>query len=575
MVWFELGTSSSHYVISARTFRTFFRLLRLHVILPPEAAYFDISLWAFRNSIQKLTPTPHISRRCGERNPAHPDHIPKMGKPKQYTKPPKKSKNKPVDPETADDFQEAADREEDTGSKWRAGDSAKSGRAFVRALDVYDKGLQKYPQNFDLAYNKARLLLDITQQPALVEHVGLPLIDLLSQTLEAHRYALKLNEENPDVLFNTSQVLTSLAEQLSEAGQSHHAIPLLQESLEFLSSCLSRQEMLLEQQKQDFEDMEEDGGVQLDENERPASTGASDESEQTALVETPITANDLLDTVHASLSALTTLVPMVEQAALQTYGDMAHALTEKRGPSYITLLPEDLQDVAKFTVALDRAIFIAAFADAQYSFMSIELDTYLQQLDSFNIPTKEQSAHALSAEAEARTEFALSAIENLRGSPNFPAQVCWKQLSTAQEMYTTATKLDTDDAKERKAQVYESKGNVELLRHRLASTPGTPLSESIQRSAKTLIQNAQTYYKGAAQLARADDDDELEVKAKQRWLIATDIAAAMYGVEAKEAPFEGNSENARGDLVQAIGDVVDEGLIEMSLGEEIMRRVGE
>ena len=502
----------------------------------------------------------------------HPGISNQMGKPKQHARPPKKSKHKPSEPETADDFQEAADREEDTGSKWRAGDSAKSGRAFVRALEIYDKGLQKHSNSFDLAYNKARLLLEVTQRQALVEHIGLPLIDLLSQTLEAHRYALKLNEENPDVLFNTSQVLTSLAEQLSEAGQSHHAIPLLQESLELLSSCLSRQEMLLEQQQQDFDDMDE-GGVQLDPDEKPASASASDVSEQTALVETPMSANDLLDTVHASLSSLTTLIPMVERSALQTYGDMAHALTEKRAPNYITLLPSDLQDKARLAIALDRAIFIAAFADAQYSFMAIELDTYVQQLDTFNIPEKEQSAHALNAEAEARTELALSAIERIQDSPEYTAQLCWKQLSTAQDLYTTATKLETDDAKERKAHVYESKGNIELLRHRLASTTGTPLSDSIQRSAKTLIQNAQTYYKGAAQLARADEDDELEVKAKQRWLIATDIAAAMYGVEVKDAPFDGNSENARGDILQAIGDVVDEGLIEMSLGEEIMKRV--
>jgi tetratricopeptide (TPR) repeat protein len=502
------------------------------------------------------------------------DLISKMGKPKQHTRPPKKSKHKPAEPETADDFQEAADREEDTGSKWRAGDSAKSGRAFVRALEVYDKGLRTHPTNFDLAYNKARLLLEITQQPALVEHIGLPLIDLLAKALEAHRYALKLNEESPDVLFNTAQVLTSLAEQLSEAGQPHHAIPLLQESLELLSSCLSRQEMLLEQQQQDFQDIDEGGGgVQLDPDERPASTSASDVSEQTALVEAPMSANDLLDTVHASLSSLTTLVPMVEQSALQTYGDMAHTLTEKRAPSYISMLPSDLQDTARFKVALDRAIFIAAFADAQYSFMAIDLDTYLQQLDAFEFPAKEQSAHALSAEAEARTEFALSAIENFQGSPDSPAQLYWKQLSLAQDLYTAVTKLETEEAKERKAHSYESKGNIELLRHRLASTSGTPLSESIQRSAKTLIQNAQTYFKGAAQLARADEDSELEVKAKQRWLIATDIAAAMYGVEVKEAPFDGNSENARGDIVQAIADVVDEGLIEMSLGEVIMRRV--
>ncbi|KAK5171798.1 uncharacterized protein LTR77_003434 [Saxophila tyrrhenica] len=495
-----------------------------------------------------------------------------MAKPKQHTRPPKKPKAKAVDPETADDYQELADKEEEAGGKHRVGDPAKSSRAFVRALEIYDKGLQRHPTNFDLAYNKARLEFEVTQHPALAEHVGLPLIELLGQTLESHRYALRLNEENPDTLFNTSQVLTSLAEELSEDGQSQNAIPLLQESLELLSGCLSRQEMMLEQQQVDFQDFE-DGGVPIDPDEKPASTNGSDASEQTAIVEAPITASDLLDTVHASLSALTTLVPLVDQSAVQTYGDMAHSLTEKRAASYISLLPEDLQDAARFSIGLDRAIFIAAFADAQFSFVAIEMATYLQRLDTFDLPGKEQSAHALCAEAEARTELSLSIIDRFQGPADAAAQTCWNQLKTAQDLYSAALKLDDEDAKDRKPKVYGSKGDVELLRHRLASAPGTTLSEGIQRSAKTLIQNAQKFYKGGAQLAKSDGDDELEVKAKQRWAIAADIGALMYGIEVTEAPFQGSSQSARGDVIEALEAVVDEGLVEMSLGEEVMRRM--
>lgn len=55
---------------------------------------------------------------------------------------------------TADDFQEAADAEEETGGKWRAGDPAKSSRAFVRAIEIYNNGLQRHPKDADLAYNK-------------------------------------------------------------------------------------------------------------------------------------------------------------------------------------------------------------------------------------------------------------------------------------------------------------------------------------------------------------------------------------------------------------------------------------
>jgi hypothetical protein len=278
--------------------------------------------------------------------------------------------------------------------------------------------------------------------------------------------------------------------------------------------------------------------------------------------------------VHASLSSLTTLIPIVDQSGLQTYGDMAHSLTEKKAASYISLLPEDEQEAARFSVGLDRAIFIAALADAQYSFVAIEMETYLEQLNAFNLTGKNQSAHALSAEAEARMEFCLSTIDRFQSSPDAPAQIMWKQLTTAQDLYSAALKLDDDDAVERKAKTYASKGDLELLRHRLASMPQSSLSDGVKRSAKTLAQNALKFYKGAAQLARSSGDQELEVKAKQRWGIAADVAAVMYGVPAFEVPPADDPTNARGDTMEALESVINEGLIDMALGEDIVRSRG-
>ncbi|KAK4547189.1 hypothetical protein LTR36_001410 [Oleoguttula mirabilis] len=481
-----------------------------------------------------------------------------MAKTKQFTKPPKKQKGKAVLPETADEYQEAADNQEETGGKWRAGDPAKSGRAFVRALEIYDKGLQRYPNSFDLAYNKARLELEITQQPALVSHIGLPLADLLKQTLNSHRYVLRLNEENPDALFNTSQVLTSLAEQLSEGHESSTAIPLLQEALELLSSCLSRQEMLLEQQQADLEDADE-GGVALDVEERPASTTGSETSGQTFTIETPITASDLLDTVHASLSALTTLVSLVEAGTLETLGDMAHSLTEKRAPAYVGLLSADAQEAARFTVALDRASFVGAFADAQYNAYMIEAETYLARLEAFSIPGKEQNATALGSEAEARTELATSVIARFEGSSDLPLDLCWKQLSLAQDLYTKATKLGSS------AQVYLSRGDVEMLRHRLASSPYTKVTDGLRKSAPTLALNAYTYYKGAVRLA-TDEDAGLKSKAQQRIAIASDVRVFLYGIEASA-----DVDCLQSDKATGLVDCVEEGLLETALAEELAK----
>ena len=43
---------------------------------------------------------------------------------------------------------------EEAGEKWRAGDAAKSLRFFIRAIEVYEKGLRIFPRSFDIAYNR-------------------------------------------------------------------------------------------------------------------------------------------------------------------------------------------------------------------------------------------------------------------------------------------------------------------------------------------------------------------------------------------------------------------------------------
>ena len=44
--------------------------------------------------------------------------------------------------------------EEEGGEKWRAGDAEKALRFFQRAIDIYSEGLQKFPSDLNLAYNK-------------------------------------------------------------------------------------------------------------------------------------------------------------------------------------------------------------------------------------------------------------------------------------------------------------------------------------------------------------------------------------------------------------------------------------
>lgn len=525
-----------------------------------------------------------------------------MAKGKQFARPGKAPKAKAPEPRTADEFQEAADKEEETGGKWRAGDPAKAGRAFLRALEIYDKGLAKFATNFDLAYNKARLELEVSQSEEIVEAAGLDLEALLRKTLESHRVALALDAENVDVRFNAGQVMTSLAEVLSESeeGSDEEAVNFLHESLEMLEGCLARQEMAIEQQKADFpeggeEAEEEEGGVPVDgaadvkeETEKEESEDGEEE-EQSAVIMAAVTGNDLLDTVHASLSALTTLIPLVGESALGNLGDMAYAFTDVKAPNYITLLPEDEQDTARTEVGLARASFIAAYADAQFSARLIELKTYIERLQAFDtIPGKDADALALNTEARARSEVVLSAFDQASDSSSeFPASDCWKQLSITQDRLTKASKLTTEEAKERKAEIFQSKGDAELLRYRLATIPGSTLSESIRNSGLTLLSNAFKFYKGAADHAKVLGDVDIADKAKRRMgMIHVMATVVSKGASASGSAAGGSSSSSSAsaapvpsipgpapknvDLEEAFNECLDDGLMDFASAGQIL-----
>lgn len=529
-----------------------------------------------------------------------------MAKGKQFARPGKAPKAKAPEPRTADEFQEAADKEEETGGKWRVGDPAKAGRAFLRALEIYDKGLAKFATNFDLAYNKARLELEVSQSEEIVEAAGLDLEALLRKTLDSHRVALGLDAENVDVRFNAGQVMTSLAEVLSESeeGSDEEAVNLLHESLEMLEGCLARQEMAIEQQKADFPEggeeaeEEEEGGVPVegaadvkDEIAEKEESEDGKEEEQSAVIMAAVTGNDLLDTVHAFLSALTTLIPLVGESALGNLGDMAHAFTDVKAPNYIALLPEDEQDTARTEVGLARASFIAAYADAQFSARLIELKTYIERLQAFDtIPGKDADALALNTEARARSEVVLSAFDQASDSSDeFPASDCWKQLSITQDRLTKASKLTTEEAKERKAEIFQSKGDAELLRYRLATIPGSTLSESIRNSGLTLLSNAFKFYKGAADHAKVLGDVDVADKAKRRM----GMIHVMATVVSKGASASGSGSAAGGssssssasaapapsipgpapknvDLEEAFNECLDDGLMDFASAGQIL-----
>ncbi|KAF2157073.1 hypothetical protein K461DRAFT_309251 [Myriangium duriaei CBS 260.36] len=372
--------------------------------------------------------------------------------------PPKPKKSKAGSKKTlesADDFQQAADAEEETGGKWRAGDKAKSCRAFVRAIELYDQGLSRHPRNFDLAYNKARLQFEVSEQPGLVACLSISLNEFLQQALQSHRYALRLNEENTDVLFNTSQLLVSLAENIVEDAdpwELDQSVPagLLHEALELLDACFTRQNMQFEEQQQAWnqETDEASGGVSLS-NSAPSSPRSV--TEQSATVESSVVPEDLLDTLRASITALTQLVTLDTSSAILTLSAMAESLLTTKFPYCTSLLPPNSQPSAQQETLLQRTSFTAALSSAEFDATLITPQTYLARL-SFPTLDLATNSEAICTAADAISEAVSAVVVRLRRTPNssITASDLVSILGQAQSLYSVALGLLSTSAPAKK-----------------------------------------------------------------------------------------------------------------------------
>lgn len=420
-----------------------------------------------------------------------------------------------------------------------------------------------------LTLDRARLELELSEQPALVTKLPVTLQELLRQALASHRYALRIGEENADVLFNTAQVMVSLAENIGESVPRHseEAVALLQEALELLNVCFTRQEMLLEEQSQNFETETEDpddenGGVQLNPQEPGVSDATtpteSDVEEQSVTIQVPVTHSDLLDTARASLSALTLLVSLDGPLSLPTLASMAHSLSDDKIPQYLAQLSPEEKTQVQPEIALERASFVAALATADHAAHNISTQDFLTRLSVFESLVLTARVADICTYADTLVEFTTT-IQSSSSSKQPLEQTAWTQLTKAQDLYGRAVKLDDPEAKDRKAAIYESRGDVEMLRFRLASEDKGALAANIRASAPLLIKNAQTYYRGATTLFRNAGDEDAAGKTAVRMLVAGKVQAMFEGKGSDELVQEVNGR--RTVAVQVVADMIAEGLL--------------
>ncbi|KAM5458131.1 hypothetical protein MaudCBS49596_000041 [Microsporum audouinii] len=455
-----------------------------------------------------------------------------MPKPKTLLREAKtKKKRKQVAPESADEFlAEGVDLEE-AGEKWRAGDSVKSMRFFMRAIETYDTGLQRYPASFDLAYNKARVQYEITQHPKLVTQLPGPILDILRIALASHREALKKDQDNADILFNTAQVLTSVAEAITEGrraseAQTEEALRNLTEALELFQRCLVLQELKFTEYEEQLR-MMRDGGPerQLQQEQeqqesgydpRTASgSGSGSEAEEWAAVIEPVTKNSLIDTAIAQLEALATLCGLLTSdpgSILAWVEEYSSELLREKIAAYVQGTDRANE------VAIVRAKFLSILLEVTYRSCRIDLDTYKNELDSAfsNGVDVSQDPAGLSNQAEALMGFN-SAIADSHPAPGVDGfdrslDLRWQALGVALSRLTAASKLA---GTENLAKIHIARGDVEMYRWRLGRPPF--LFTAAKDNSGTLLKNAETYYRGGAAIARRDgwSDEEREGTVKE------------------------------------------------------------
>lgn len=393
------------------------------------------------------------------------------------------------------------------------------------------------------------------------------MLDALQIALQSHREALNLEQDNADALFNTAQVLTSLAEAATDTKhpsdeQLSGSIKLLQEAIELFQRCLMLQELryteMQEQLKQMESEMEseymgppEEGTKQVQEAMDIGESDRSEPQEQWAAVIEPVTKNTLVDTAVAELDTLTTL------SNLLTFNPGAGlAWVEEFSSDLLQKIPVYLEGSERqYEANLARAKFKCASSELVYRSGRIEVETYHREIMRAFGPDLDISADpdGLCSQADALTSFN-TALTDLPPSHDAEAfakslDLRWQSLSTALDALTKASKLpDANNL----PKIHLARGDVEMQRWRLGLAPWEYVVA--QQNASTLLRNAETYYRGAAALARRDGamEETRDGTCKEA------IAAALGGQKDK---LEQLKVAAPKELTVVAQDVVDDGLL--------------
>lgn len=472
--------------------------------------------------------------------------------------------------DTSDDFLAAGVECEEAAGKWHAGDAAKSLRFFQRAVETYDQGLRSFPRSLDLAYNKARVQLEVSTHPLLIPQLQTPLLEALRETLSWHRNALDIDSSDANTLFNTAQVLTTIAERLSTTRNEAigEALELLDEALELQSKCLRIQESK-------FEESERRGhAIETSDPEDTTSSNVSTENAndldaaeaQWFSVEEPTTLETLIDTALAQLATLTTLCSIISSTmaaqstpSLLWIENFSRSILNERLAVYSH--SSDLSRQQE--IALAKSTFVSVFLEASFHQHAIDEKTYKIQRDSAFQATELQLEHypdGLIRNAESLMAFSSALSDNLNEARSQHGATKWGALNAAITNLVTASKLEVID-NDSMSKTHVLRGECSLLLWRL-SHPPIDFKPAVE-NAKQLLKNAEVFYRNASRLIQDEDG-------KASSSFRSSIAGILQNPNAEQAALSLKAHESGWDWVkQQIADMVDEDLIPLDFGRTL------
>lgn len=414
---------------------------------------------------------------------------------------------------------------------------------------------------------RARVQYEVTQHPKLAAQLPAPQAEILEVALQSHREALYLEQDNADALFNSGQVLNSLAEALTESKhpseeQLLQASTYLQEAVELFQRCLALQEMkftemeeqIMQMQSGEMESQAPELEPMAPAPEPQEAEAESEPQEQWAAIVEPVTKNTLVDSAVAQLDTLTALCNLLvfnpNAGGVGWVQEYSAELIESRLPAYVE--GSDRQ----YEAGLARGKFICALHDVLYRGGHTNAQTYQQEVERAFGPELDVSndPEGLCSKAEALTSlngaFAEAPPAEDPEAFQFCCSVRWQSLSTALDSLTAATKLPSAD---NLPKIHLARGDVEMHRWRLGRAPWNHTMAA--QNGATLLRNAQTYYRGAAALARRDGeaDAEREGSCKEA------ISAALEGQRTKLDQIKAASLE---QLIAVAQDMVEDGMVE-------------